>query len=121
MKRILGKMSIHHLFDWRNRVGDTIQETIAAFLTDGDVGEHVAARWVETPKAVIILQMIKNDPECGGIFAFDRESSQWYLLDFERFDRPLTPSIFDRLFREYKLFNYLDQPGLLSKSRQAKA
>ena len=47
MRRILGKMSVHHLFDWRNRVGDTVQETIEAFLKDGEVGEHVAARWIE--------------------------------------------------------------------------
>jgi MoxR-like ATPase len=44
--------------------------------------------------------------------------SQWYLLDFDRFDRPFTPSLFDRIFREYKLFAYLDQPGLLAKKQQ---
>ena len=119
MRRILGKMSVHHLFDWRNRVGDTVQETIEAFLKDGEIGEHVAARWIETPKGVMILQMMKDDPECGGVFVFDRESAQWYLLDFERFDRPFTPSLFDRIFREYKLFAFLDQPGLLSKKQQA--
>ncbi len=118
MRRILGKMSVHHLFDWRNRVGDTVQETIEAFLKDGEVGEHVAARWIETPKGVMILQMMKDDPECGGVFVFDRESAQWYLLDFERFDRPFTPSLFDRIFREYKLFAFLDQPGLLAKKQQ---
>jgi hypothetical protein len=112
-------MSVHHLFDWRNRVGDTVQETIEAFLKDGEVGERVAARWVETPKGVMILQMMKDDPECGGVFVFDRESAQWYLLDFERFDRPFTPNLFDRIFREYKLFAFLDQPGLLSKKQQA--
>ena len=62
MRRALGKMSVHHLFDWRNRVGDTVQETIEAFLKDGEVGEHVAARWIETPKGVMILQMMKDDP-----------------------------------------------------------
>jgi MoxR-like ATPase len=44
--------------------------------------------------------------------------SQWYLLDFERYDRPFTPSLFDRIFREYKLFALLDQPGLLAKKQQ---
>jgi hypothetical protein len=118
MSRVLGKMFVHHLFDWRNRVGDTVQETIEAFLTDGDVGEQVAARWIETPKGVMILQMMKHDPECGGVFVFDRESAQWYLLDFERYDRPFTPSLFDRIFREYKLFAFLDQPDLLAKTPQ---
>ena len=113
MKRRLGKLSVYHLFDWRNRVGDTIQETVESFLTDGDVGERVAARWIQAPKGVMILQMIKGDPECGGIFVFDRERDQWYMLDFERSDHRLTPRLFDRLFCEYKLFTYVEQPGLL--------
>ena len=113
MKRRLGKLSVYHLFDWRNCVGDTIKETIEAFLSDGGVGEQVAARWIEAPKGVMILQMVKGDPECGGIFVFDREREQWYMLDFERFDHRLTPSLFDRIFCEYKLFAYIEQPGLL--------
>ena len=113
MKRRLGKLSVYHLFDWRTCVGDTIKETIEAFLSDGGVGEQVAARWIEAPKGVMILQMVKGDPECGGIFVFDREREQWYMLDFERFDHRLTPSLFDRIFCEYKLFAYIEQPGLL--------
>jgi hypothetical protein len=113
MKRRLGKLCAYHLFDWRNRAGDTIQETIDSFLKDGDIGEQVAARWIEAPKGVMILQMVKNDPECGGIFVFDRQREQWYMLDFERFDHRLTPELFDRLFKEYKLFSYVEQPGLL--------
>lgn len=118
MEHSLGEMSVYHLFDWRNRAGSPVHAIVDTFLKDGDVGEHVAARWVETPKGVMILQMMKSDPECGGIFVFDRQGGQWYLLDFERFDLPLTPSSFDRIFREYNLFAYLDQPGLLSSQMQ---
>jgi hypothetical protein len=113
MKRRLGKLSVYHLFDWRNRVGNTIQETVESFLKDGDVGEQVAARWIQAPKGVMILQMVKGDPECGGIFVFDRERDQWYMLDFERSDHRLTPRLFDQIFCEYKLFGYVEQPGLL--------
>src|ERR1700722_9284559 len=66
----------------------------------------------------MILQMMKDDPECGGVFVFDRESAQWYWLDFERFDRPFTPNLFDRIFREYKLFAFLDRRALFSKNQQ---
>jgi hypothetical protein len=32
MQRSLGKMTVHQLFDWRNRASDSIQQTVAEFL-----------------------------------------------------------------------------------------
>ena len=47
MTRSLGKMFAYRMFDWRNSVTGTIQQTVAAFL---ELGEAIATRWIQTPK-----------------------------------------------------------------------
>ena len=113
MNHSLGRMSVSHVFDWRNQSCNTIQETIEQFLKMGNEGEQVPARWIQTAKGVMILQMIKGVAESGAIYVFDRLREQWYWLDFEAFDDQFTPKLFDRIFCEYKLFSYVEQPGLL--------
>src|ERR1700723_1196358 len=39
--------------------------------------------------------------------------SQWYMLSFEDCEDQFTWDQFDRVFAEYKLFSYVEQPGLL--------
>jgi len=36
MQRSLGKMSAHKMFNWRDRVANTIQQTVSAFLEVGE-------------------------------------------------------------------------------------
>lgn len=110
MQHSLGKMTAYHLFDWRNSANDTIQHTVAAFLK---LGEAIATRWIQTQKGVMVLQMVPDNPESGAVYVFDRLREQWYLLSFEECEDRFTSEKFDSIFSEYKLFSYVEQPGLL--------
>ena len=110
MERSLGKMFAYQLFDWRNSVTGTIQQTVAAFLK---IGEAIATRWIQTPKGVLLLQMAPENPESGAVYVFDRQREVWYMLSFEGCEDRFTSESFDRVFSEYKLFSYVEQPGLL--------
>ena len=110
MQRSLGKMCAYHMFDWRDRACDTIQQTVAAFLK---IGEAIATRWIQTPKGVLLLQMAPENPASGAIYVFDRQRESWYMLSFEGGEDQFTSEQFDQIFSEYRLFSYVEQPGLL--------
>ena len=103
MTRSLGKMFAYQMFDWRNSVTGTIQQTVAAFLK---LGEAIATRWIQTPKGVLLLQMAPENPESGAVYVFDRQREVWYMLSFEGCEDRFTSESFDRVFSEYKLFSY---------------
>ena len=115
MPRSLGKMSVYKLFNWRDSAADTIQQTVRAFL---ELGEAVATRWIQTRKGVMLLQMVPGDNASGAIYVFDSLRDTWYLLSFEGCEDRFTSELFDRVFSEYKLFSYVEQPGLLLSQMQ---
>ena len=115
MSRSLGKMSVYKLFNWRDSAADTIQQTVQAFL---ELGEAVATRWIQTRKGVMLLQMVPDNNASGAIYVFDRQRDDWYMLSFEECEDRFTSDLFDRVFSEYKLFHYVDQPGLLLSQMQ---
>jgi len=115
MPRSLGKMSAYKLFNWRDCAANTILETVQAFLA---LGEAVATRWIQTRKGVMLLQMVPGDNASGAIYVFDRQRDAWYLLCFEGCEDRFTSELFDQVFSEYKLFNYVEQPGLLLSQMQ---
>src|SRR5258708_25373603 len=110
MQRSLGKMTVHPMFDWRNRASDSIQQTVSEFL---EVGEAIATRWIQTAKGLMLLQMAPENPASGAVYVFDRQREIWYMLSFEGCADQFTSVSFDRAFCEYKLFSYGDQPDLL--------
>jgi hypothetical protein len=110
MHRSLGKMTVHQLFDWRNRASDSIQQTVGEFL---EIGDAIATRWIQTAKGLMLLQMAPENPASGAVYVFDRQREIWYMLSFEGCEDQFTSASFDRVFCEYKLFSYVDQPGLL--------
>lgn len=116
MQRSLGKMSAHKMFNWRDRAASTVQETVSAFL---EVGEAIATRWIQTPKGVLLLQMVPDNASSGAIYVFDRQRDDWYMLSFEGCEDQFTSEQFDRVFSEYKLFSYVEQPGLLLSQMQS--
>ncbi len=116
MQRSLGKMSAYKMFNWGNRAAASIQQTVSTFL---EVGEAIATRWVQTPKGVLLLQMVPDNTASGAIYVFDRQRSDWYMLSFEGCEDQFTSEEFDRVFAEYKLFSYVDQPGLLLAQLQS--
>ncbi len=115
MCRSLGKMSVYKLFNWRDSAADTIQQTVQSFL---ELGEAVATRWIQTRKGVMLLQMVPDNNASGAIYVFDRQRDDWYMLSFEGCEDRFTSELFDRVFSEYKLFSYVDQPGLLLSQMQ---
>jgi hypothetical protein len=115
MQRSLGKMSAYKMFNWRDRTASTIQQTISDFL---EVGEAIATRWIQTPKGVLLLQMAPENTASGAIYVFDRQRDDWYMLSFEGCEDQFTSEQFDQIFSEYKLFSYVEQPGLLLSQMQ---
>ena len=115
MPRSLGKMSVYKLFNWRDSAANSIQQTVQAFL---ELGEAVATRWIQTHKGVMLLQMVPGDNASGAIYVFDRLRDDWYMLSFEGCEDRFTSDLFDRVFSEYKLFSYVEQPGLLLSQMQ---
>jgi len=115
MQRSLGKMSAYKMFNWRDHAASTIQQTIAGFL---EVGEAIATRWIQTPKGVLLLQMAPENTASGAIYVFDRLRHDFYMLSFEGCEDHFTSEQFDRIFSEYKLFSYVEQPGLLLSRMQ---
>jgi hypothetical protein len=115
MQRSLGKMSAFKMFNWRDRAASNIQQTVTAFL---EVGEAIATRWIQTPKGVLLLQMVPDNAASGAIYIFDRQRDDWYMLSFEACEDQFTSEQFDQIFSEYKLFSYVEQPGLLLAQTQ---
>lgn len=119
MKRSIGKMSVYKMFDWRDRACDSLQQTVDEFLA---LGEAIATRWIQTTKGLMLLQMAPGNPSSGAVYVFDRQREVWYMLSFEGCEDRFTSKRFDRVFCEYKLFNYVEQPGLLlSRARLSHA
>ena len=58
------------------------------------------------------------DSVSGAIYVFDRQRDDWYMLSFEGCEDRFTSELFDRVFSEYKLFSYVEQPGLLLSQLQ---
>lgn len=110
MTRSLGKMTAYPLMDWQDQAKQTVQEDVAAFL---ELGEAIATRWIQTQKGVMLLQMVPGDVASGAIYVLDRLRQVWYMLSFEACDSDFTKEKFDRAYCEYKLFHFVDQPGLL--------
>lgn len=110
MQPSLGKMSAYKMFNWQDREANSLEQTIAAFL---EIGEAIATRWIQTSKGVLLLQMVPDDRASGAIYVFDRQRDDWYMLSFEGCEDQFTPEQFDRVFSEYSLFRYVQQPGLL--------
>ena len=116
MRRSLGRMSVYKMFDWRDRACDSIQQTVDEFLA---LGEAIATRWIQTTKGLMVLQMVPGNPSSGAVYIFDRQREDWYMLSFEGCEDQFTSEEFDRIFAEYKLFNYIEQPGFLRAQMHA--
>lgn len=113
MKPSLGKMSAYKMFNWQDREASSLEQIVAAFL---EIGEAIATRWIQTSKGVLLLQMVPEDRASGAIYVFDRQRDDWYMLSFEGCEDRFTSEEFDRVFSEYNLFRYAEQPGLLFSS-----
>lgn len=95
-----------------------VDRIIKLFLT---IGEAVAARWIQMPKAILLLQMAPENPASGAIYVYDRLRQNFYMLSFEGADDNLTLEEFSQLLPEYNLLRYTEQPELLQGNLQRTA
>jgi hypothetical protein len=83
-----------------------IAHVVKVFLT---IADGVAARWIEMPKCVLLLQTVAGIPESGAIYLYDRERHQFYLAVFEQGrEDALTTTEFEQLVAEYDLLGYIE-------------
>jgi hypothetical protein len=120
MDRSRGNITPHRLFSVRDLgLGNPepyVERVIKAFLS---IGEAVAARWIQMPKAILLLQMAPENPASGAIYIYDRLRQDFYLLSFEGPEDTLTLEDFSQLLPEYDLLRYAEQPGLLQVPLQS--
>jgi hypothetical protein len=120
--RSRGATTAHRLFSVRDmRVGNPephVDRVINAFL---GIGEAVAARWIQMPKAIVLLQMVPENPTSGAIYIYDRQRQDFYLLSFEGAEDTLTVEEFAVLVEEYNLLRYAEEPTLLQAPSQPAA
>lgn len=109
-----GTITPHRLFSVQDMsVGNPephVERVINEFL---QIGDAVAALWIQMPKAILLLQMAPENPASGAIYVYDRLRQEFYLLSFEGAEDDLTIDDFSQLLPEYNLLQYAEQPALL--------
>ena len=109
-----GTITPHRLFTVKDlALGNPephVDRVIKEFLA---IGDAVAARWIQMPNAILLLQMAPEDPASGAIYVYDRLHQEFYLLSFEGAEDNLTLDDFCQLLPEYDLLLYAEQPALL--------
>jgi hypothetical protein len=89
-----------------------IAHVVKVFLA---IGDGVAARWIEMPKCVLLLQTVAGIPESGAIYLYDRAQHQFYLAVFEQGrEDALTTTEFEQLVAEYDLLGYMENRSNLT-------
>ena len=109
-----GSITPHRLFSVKDLgLGNPephVDRVINEFLS---IGDAVAARWIQMPSAILLLQMAPENPASGAIYVYDRLRQAFYLLSFEGAEDNLTVDDFCQLIPEYDLLQYAEQPALL--------
>lgn len=88
-----------------------IEHIMKVFLI---AGEGIAARWIEMPEGVLLLQTVPDQPASGAIYLYDSQRRVFFFVDFASGrDDNLTASEFDQLVAEYDLVSWAAKPGFL--------
>jgi hypothetical protein len=109
-----GTIYFHRLFSLRQlAIGSCEPFTdriIGKFL---EIGEAVAARWIEMPQGILLLQMVPGQPDSGAIYLYDREKQVFYMVGFDGPEDNLTIEEFNQLAKDYQLVRFAEQPSLI--------
>ena len=120
MEKSRGNITPHRLFSVRELgLGNPephVDRVINTFL---GIGEAIAARWIQMPKAILLLQMATENQASGAIYVYDRVHQDFYMLSFEGAEDNLTLNDFSELLPEYNLLRYAEQPDLLQVPLQS--
>jgi hypothetical protein len=119
MERTRGNITAHRLFSVRELgIGNPepyVDRIIHAFL---EIGEAIAARWIQMPKGILLMPVAPENPASGAIYVYDRQLQEFFLLSFDGPDDNLTAQDFAELFLEYNLLQYAERPALLQPQIQ---
>jgi hypothetical protein len=114
---MFGRMNVIQVLDLRNApagVANCSEGAVARLL---DVTDHPKIeKWVQFPKALFVFLVVPGDSESGAFYVYDRRARVWYWVDFddEKFGG-YTVSDFDRLVRECRFLDLVEQPRLLTE------
>ncbi len=115
MNRSRGTMSFHRLFSTQE-IGlgaNAAYFTTAVIRHFLKIGEAVAARWIEMPQGVLILQMVPGRADSGAIYLYDRKQQVFYMICFDGPEDNLTLEEFNQLLAEYALLRFAEHPKLI--------
>jgi hypothetical protein len=114
MHQSRGAVSFTPLFttdDIGLRKDASVEHVVKVFL---NVGEAMAARWIEMPKGILLLQAVPDQPASGAIYLYDRERHIFFFVDFvDGRDDTMTAAEFDQLVAEYDLVSWTANPAFL--------
>lgn len=120
MSQSRGSLRFQPLFTTKDiglRKDASIELVVKGFLT---VGEAIAARWIEMPKGILLLQAVPDQAASGAIYLYDRERQIFFFVDFaEGRDDTITAAEFDQLVTEYNLISWTANPRFLSANDHA--
>jgi hypothetical protein len=90
----------------------SVEHVVKVFLS---VGEAIAARWIEMPRGILLLQTVPDQVASGAIYLYDRERRIFFFVDFvSGRNDALTATEFDHLVAEYDLISWTANPELLT-------
>ena len=117
MDQSRGAISFTPLFttdDIGLRKDASVEHVVKVFLT---VGEAMAARWIQMPRGILLLQTVPDQPASGAIYLYDRERQIFFFVDFVNGrNDALTAAEFDQLVTEYDLVSWTANPTFLPAS-----
>lgn len=87
------------------------EHAVEALQEATDYAEPV--RWIEFPSSVLLLLVVKGQPDSGALYVLDRMSGTWLWIDFEEQFGGYGASDFDLLLHEYDFLRLVELPGLL--------
>jgi len=97
----------------------SVEHVVKVFLT---VGEAMAARWIEMPRGILLLQTVPDEPASGAIYLYDRDRHIFFFVHFiDGRDDTLTAAEFDQLVAEYDLVTWTANPATLPATTGAAA
>jgi hypothetical protein len=90
----------------------SVEHVVKVFLS---VGEAIAARWIEMPRGILLLQTVPDQVASGAIYLYDRERRIFFFVDFvSGRNDALSATEFDHLVAEYDLISWTANPELLT-------
>lgn len=93
--------------------GCSTEQAMEALRKTTDYAQPV--RWIEFPRAILLLVVVPGDQNSGALYVLDRKTGTWFWIDFE--DEQYggySASDFDLLVNEYDFLSLVERPGLLS-------